>query len=203
MGAIHLAGSSRLNLEALRILLQPATGFPTGSIVADPRADGTFVLHKVLPERYSLKIFGLPEAYYISGLEVRNQDIEGRILDFSRGVAPIAITLGREGGALTGSVLGEQDRPMGGAKVVLVPNGSRAAVHDLYKVAASEKDGSFGITGISPGEYTAFAWEHIDADAYFDPDFLARFQDFGKLVIVREGSRQTLDIPAIPLDWTQ
>jgi hypothetical protein len=199
-GAIRVTGDSRLNLEGLRVFLQPETGFPTGSVVANVRGDGTFVLRNLLPEQYSLKILGLPETYYISGVDVGNQAIEGRILDFSRGIAPIQITLGGAGGALTGSVAGEQDQPISGAKVVLVPNGNKAAVHDLYKVVASGKDGTFRIVGISPGEYTAFAWEHVDADAYFDPDYLAKFQDFGKQVIVREGSSQSLSIPAIPLD---
>lgn len=199
-GMIGVPSDTGIKFENLRVLLQPETEFPTGSLVGNLRADATFTLHNVLPERYSLKVFGVPQVFYISAVELGNQPIEGRIVDFTRGVAPLHIFLGKEGGVLTGSVLRDQDQPVSGAKVVLVPNGTNATAHDLYKAVASARDGTFKIVGIAPGEYTLFAWEHVDAEAYFDPEFLAKSQDFGRRVIIRQNSSQMLNVTVIPVD---
>ena len=47
----------------------------------------------------------------------------------------------------------------------LIPEkGSR---RDLYKIATSGDDGDFSMTGITPGNYKLFAWEHLEPNAYY------------------------------------
>ena len=42
---------------------------------------------------------------------------------------------------------------------------------------------------IVPGDYTLFAWEQIDRGAYFDPEFLAQYEDRGRAIHVEEGGQ--------------
>jgi hypothetical protein len=43
--------------------------------------------------------------------------------------------------------------------------------------------------GITPGDYTLFAWETVERGAYMDPDFLRPYKDRGKPIRVDEGSK--------------
>jgi hypothetical protein len=49
-----------------------------------------------------------------------------------------------------------------------------------------------------PGNYTLFAWEQVDRDAFFDPEFLAQYEDRGKAVHVEEGDHITVKLDEIP-----
>jgi hypothetical protein len=66
--------------------------------------------------------------------------------------------------------------------------------YDLYKVVTTAKDGSFRMVGIAPGEYSLFAWPRVEADAYYDPDFLAAFEEFGTRVVIRENSNARVNL---------
>jgi hypothetical protein len=167
---------------------------PSGSVLGRLRRDGTFLLPNVLPDRYTVKLFGVPETYYISDVEVGDRTMDGRIIDFSRGVMPLRITLSAAGGTVTGSVVGPQQQSVSGAKVVLIPDVEHRSSYDLYKVVTTAKDGSFKMVGIAPGEYSLFAWPRVEGDAYYDPDFLAAFEELGTRVVIRENSSDTIDL---------
>ena len=58
----------------------------------------------------------------------------------------------------------------------------------------SDQSGHFIIRGIAPGDYKLFAWEDIENNAYFDPDFMRRSESSGKPVRVTESSKQFLNM---------
>jgi hypothetical protein len=50
---------------------------------------------------------------------------------------------------------------------------------------------------VVPGDYTLFAWEQIERGAYFDREFLGRYEDRGKAVHVGEGGHVSVKLEVI------
>jgi len=67
-----------------------------------------------------------------------------------------------------------------------------------YRQAIADQNGHYALTGITPGDYKVFSWESIDNGAYFDPDFLKRYEQQGKTIHVGESSNQNVDVKLIP-----
>ena len=55
---------------------------------------------------------------------------------------------------------------------MLVPGEKHRDDGAYYKTGTSDSGGSIAIKGIPPGEYTLFAWEYVDAGAWYNPDFI-------------------------------
>jgi hypothetical protein len=87
---IQVTGPDRMDVGRIRVFLEPENHLPTGTVVGRLRRDGTFLLPNVLPDDYSLKLFGMPETYYISDIQVGDRTMDGPLIDFRRGVMPTA-----------------------------------------------------------------------------------------------------------------
>ena len=68
----------------------------------------------------------------------------------------------------------------------------------LYESTSTDQEGRFTIRGIAPDDYTLFAWETVEHDAYHDPEFLRPYKDRGKSVHMDEGSRLNSQFELIP-----
>jgi hypothetical protein len=77
---------------------------------------------------------------------------------------------------------------------VLVPDAARRARSDLFLTAATDQYGRFTISGISPGEYRALAFDHVERGAYRDPDFLEPFEDEGETLKLEEGGQRVVEL---------
>jgi hypothetical protein len=51
--------------------------------------------------------------------------------------------------------------------------------------------------GILPGEYTLFAWESVDGEQYYDPEFLKGYEGLGTVLHVGEDDRKTVQLGVI------
>lgn len=70
---------------------------------------------------------------------------------------------------------------------------------DLYRSLTSDAAGRYRFDGITPGKYLLFSWEDVEADIWFNPQFIGAIEDRGKPVTIVEGSRETLDAAVIPM----
>ncbi len=60
--------------------------------------------------------------------------------------------------------------------------------------------GRFTLRGLAPGDYTLFAWESIDGEAYYNAEFLKSYAGQGKALRLGEVERKSLGLKAVPLD---
>jgi Carboxypeptidase regulatory-like domain len=144
-------------------------------------------------------MWDLPEDFYLKAVRAGNTDVLASDLSVSRKQAPgtLEVVLNPNGGRVDGRVLRE-DKPFGGATVVLVPEEGRRKEERLYKSTSTDQNGQFSIRGITPGDYTLFAWETVEEGAYRDPDFLRPFKDRGKPILVDEGNKLNSQLELIP-----
>jgi uncharacterized surface anchored protein len=127
-------------------------------------------------------------------------DVTETDLDFTQGVpaAQFVILLSAAGGQVEGVVQDDNQKPVVGAEVVLVPEPSKRSVFRLFRTSTSDENGHYSINGIAPGEYKLFAWADIEDGAYQDPDVLKLHESRGEAVTVKENSSETEALIVIP-----
>jgi beta-lactamase regulating signal transducer with metallopeptidase domain len=103
----------------------------------------------------------------------------------------LEVVIALNGGRIEG-VVNDRLQPAPNAVVVLVP-AVRSRI-DLYRIATSSGDGRFRMQGIPPGEYKAFAWEHVEDGVWYDPEFTRANESKGRPVRITEGSNSDLTL---------
>jgi hypothetical protein len=91
------------------------------------------------------------------------------------------------GGAIEGNVQTPEHKPAASSMVVLVPPAGDRQNAMKYKTAPTDEKGNFTMKGVPPGEYTLYAWESVPFTAWMNSDFLAKYQNRGRAVVVSQG----------------
>jgi hypothetical protein len=193
-GRIRVEGGSPFDLTRLGVGLL-ASDKSMGSGSAEIKPDGTFVVPNVYEGNYRLRISGFPEAYYVKSAREGGSEVLAAGLTVSRSAPPAAleIVLSPDGGRMDGSVL-QDDHPVQGAYVVLVPDPPHRDREDLYSGKPTDQYGRFTLLGLPPGDFKLFAWEPVPGTNYNDPDFFESFEDRGTSVHITEGQAQTVQL---------
>jgi protocatechuate 3,4-dioxygenase beta subunit len=197
-GCIRVEGDKSLGLKSVRVLLEPDSNLLTGSVIGDVKPDGTFSIAGVLPDQYSIEVFGLPQEFYVRKIELGMEDIQGRKVDFRHTAGSLELVVSPSGGSITGSVVDEEQNTARGVEVVLVPAVEHRQERDLYRTALSNKEGQFNLVGIAPGEYKLFALPEVEPEAYFDPNFIGPLEDYGQVINVEENSSHVALLQVLP-----
>jgi protocatechuate 3,4-dioxygenase beta subunit len=200
-GRISLEGHTDPGLSDIRVWLEAeGNGYATGA-PGTVKDDGSVVLSNVIPNEYRLRLFGMPEYFYIKAARLSGRNILDSTIDFTSGVAGnLEIVLGADAGQAEGLVFDAADQPVSGAIVALVPDTAHRGGRGRYKSATTDQYGRFDVKGIAPGDYKLFAWEDIDDGAYEDPEFLKRFEERGETASIRERSHTSYQLKLIPAE---
>jgi hypothetical protein len=89
---------------------------------------------------------------------------------------------------VSGVVHDKGGEPIAGATVVLTPG---------FRNTVTDQTGYFTIGSLAPGDYTLFAWNQIQPNRYYDPDFLKSVESRGQPVSLQEGSQEVVNYEAI------
>jgi hypothetical protein len=182
-------------IERLRISLassSPSSG-PTPSAAVG--ADGTFKMNAPVDGEYRLTVSGLPAGFYLKDARFNNTDVLEPTRISTAGTLDVLVS--SKTGQLAGRIVSQPERPQSRIGVVLIPNSNRDRA-ELYKRATTSIDGSFTITGIPPGDYKAFAWERLEANSFYDPQVLGKYEQWGTPVRVTESSSESIEVKLIP-----
>ena len=113
---------------------------------------------------------------------------------------PFEIIVNGNGGTIEGNVQSPVRKPAGDTTVVLVPPAGNRQNAMKYKSMQTDDKGHFSMKGVPPGEYTLFAWESVPFTAWMNSDFLARYQNRGRQVLVTLGTRMNVLLDQIQDD---
>ena len=162
--------------------------------------DGTFVFENPDPVQWDWEVSatGLPEGYYLESASFRGVDL---LRDaFNPADAPgSAVILRAEDspGEVTGRVVDARGNLFEGARITLVPEGTRRGRRDVYRSIESDEEGTFALGAIPPGSYRVFAWESIPEGAERNTDFLAPYLGRDRLITVDENVAVDVEVSLI------
>jgi hypothetical protein len=115
-------------------------------------------------------------------------------------VESIEIVVSLNAASFDGRVLNAKREPVDRATVVLFPKSAAFALSDRYRTNTTDASGRFQFHGIPPGEYRVFAWEDVDAGAWFNPAMLAAYERNATSLTFAEKQQQHLDLDVIPVE---
>jgi hypothetical protein len=146
---------------------------------------------------YLASVLGIPPGFYVKSATLDGTDILSDAFKFSvSSSGRFDIVVGSGAAQINGAVTDARGLPVPGVQAILVP--AQRNRPDLYRMADTDQNGRFTMTGITPGEYRLFSWEAIEPYRYLDPDFLKRFESDGRAIHIAESSAQTIDTKMIP-----
>src|SRR5262249_39162342 len=140
-----------------------------------------------------------------SGAYLKRVTIAGNSVDTAfrvTGPASLDLTVSDKGGSLQG-VVADHDNPVGGTRVIAVPEEKYRKMRERYGVGSTDQHGKFLLRGLPPGTYTVFAWQDLDGETYMNADFLKSQEANGVSVTLDEGAARQLELKlsAISEDW--
>jgi protocatechuate 3,4-dioxygenase beta subunit len=192
-GRVRVDGDHKVNLARSMASLKPLASSDGGDYVGSTQvqSDGSFVFHDVPEGSYRTQISSLPDGYYL-----RTTDAElGVVVSHGRGQG-VEARIASGAGRILGTVYKDNDHQEAAAsvRVVLVPDATRRSNNDFYRETMTDRSGRFSLAGISPGDYSFFAFDGVGRDEYMDPTFIQRNEDAGKALRVEEGSNLSLQL---------
>ena len=136
--------------------------------------------------------------WFLKSVAVGNRDVTDAGFSVSGGAAVLDVVASANGPAVDGVVGNAKSQPMANAVVVAVPEPRLRSRTDRYYKTTTDQTGRFTLHGVTPGAYTLIAWESMDGDAYYDPEFLRNYEGQGKALQAGEGEHKSLQLTAIP-----
>lgn len=206
--------SGRLAPSQVFLSLNPADGDDTASLsegfskVVRVSADGSFEWKNVPAGQYYVQFSGDEGArsnWFLKSVTVGGRDVTESGLSINGGAALIDLVASADGAMVDGVVLNAKGDPIANAVVVAVPETRLRTRADRFRKSVSDQSGRFTLHGVPPGAYTLIAWESVDGEAYYNPEFLRNYEGQGKSLRVSEGERTSLQLAVVPVseDLTQ
>ena len=211
-GSIRLLGNTTLDVTKISVNLVPAIS-PANSddseddwkrmIYARPGAikkDGSFTItaeagsRRVFAAAYSR--FGGFEDWYLKSVFFGGRDVTDTGFSPSAG-ADIQMFLSADGAEVSGVVTDKDGHPAPGATVVSIPEESRQSRRDLYTQTIADQLGRFRLRGVAPGQYKVFAFDDLEDQSYYDPEFLKQYSSFARDVKVEEKGKYSIEVKTV------
>jgi len=175
-----------------------AEGF---SNLAHLAADGSFEWRDVAPGSYYVQLVSPDDTqqdWFVKSESAGNRDVDASGISVNGGTVVLDLVVSANGAVIDGVVIDRKGDAVPNAVIVAVPEARLRGRLDRYRKTVSDQSGRFSLRGIPPGNYTLFAWESVDGEAYYDPEFLKSCEGQGSPMRVGEGERKSLQVRAIP-----
>jgi hypothetical protein len=172
------------------------------SNLAHVSADGTFQWKNVPPGSYYIQLTGdnnLAANWFLKSWIVGSRDATDSPITVNGGALSLDLIASANGGIIDGIVADQNGAAVENAVVVAVPAAPLRSRPDRFYKTLADQRGAFSLRCIAPGEYSLFAWESLEGDAYYNPLFLRNYEGQSTSLRVAEGDRKSLQLHAIPI----
>jgi hypothetical protein len=191
-GRVTLEGAPAEPIKQFHIELVPGEdrSFWAGIPSATTGPDGKFTIENVRPGIWDIGVAPIPRGGYLKSMSLGKQDVLTEEMEIRSDTdAPLNIVVSTRGAVVNGEVGAGRDRPV---TILLAPVGRYARVMSFFKTAATDAEGKFELTGITPGDYRIFAFEPPSAGFNpANPELVAQFADSGEALRIAEGDHLT------------
>ncbi len=212
-GRLRLESKSGGRFDASQIFLQlrsadgddeALSGFSMGdgfSHLAHVAPDGSFEWKSVPPGNYYVQLAGDGGAnadLFLKSAAAGGRDAGDAGISVTGGAVALDLVASANGGVVEGVAVDSKGEPVANAVIVAVPESRLRGRVECYRKTVSDQSGRFALHGVAPEEYTVLAWESVDGEAYYSPEFLKNYEGRGSAVRVGEGDRKSLRVEVIP-----
>jgi hypothetical protein len=212
-GSVRFEGrgdGARPDPSQVFLTLSPADGEDSASSffggdgfspLAHAARDGSFEWKSVPPGKYHVQLAGDGGGnsnLYLKSVLAGGRDVQDWGISVSGGSVVLDLVLSPNGAAVDGVVTDHDGAPVANAIIVAVPEMRLRSRMDRYFKTVSDQRGHFTLHGVRPGEFTMFAWESVEGEAYYNPEFLKGYEGQGSALRVGEGDRKTVQLEVIP-----
>ncbi len=194
-GGLELTGNIKMEGRDVRdstpvkwpsVTLDPIAYYSRVAPHADTQSDGAFHVAGLPPDRYQLRLAGLPSGTYVKRVRYGGQEIVNGQFDLTSGVGgTLDILLAPNAAEVFGNTTA-------GVQVALWRKDNEPS-----KFTGSAKDGTFKFANLAPGEYRILAWQDADPELIAIPEFRNRFAKQATRLTLQEGSREDVGVTLI------
>jgi len=194
--ALGISGDVFVSIESTDAS-EDASSVPLLTHVAN---DGSFEWKEVAPGNYYVRLVAQSDAgqdWFVKSVSNGGVEVRESGIAINGGITSIDVLASTQGAVTDGILTNSKGEPVPNAVVVAVPEPRLRGREDHYRKTVSDQGGRFTLRGIPPGEYTVFAWDNADGDAYYNPDFLRSYEAQGNALHLKEGDRKSLQISVV------
>jgi hypothetical protein len=187
--------------DASDALTFTADGSMASPGTARVKADGSFELKNVLPGTYSVEVTGDTKAMdgsFVESVMAGTKDVTDSGLSVGGGTIAIEVAVSLESGTVDGTVTNDKNEPIANAVVVVVPEPRYRKQGNRYQRVTADQAGRFSMRGLRPGDYKLLAWEVMEEDEFFDPEYLKSYEDRGTAMHLEKSGHQSASLKVIP-----
>jgi hypothetical protein len=169
------------------------------SPMAHVGADGSFEWKNVPPGNYSIQISEastMPD-WFLKSVTAGGRDGSESGFTVSGGTVALDLMASGNGAFAEGVVTGRKDEAVADVVVIAVPEARFRNRPERYRKAVTDQAGRFSLRGLPPGDYTLYAWESLEGEEYYSPEFLKSSEGQGKTLHLNEGDRKSVQIKVI------
>jgi protocatechuate 3,4-dioxygenase beta subunit len=196
-GLATVEGRSDFHFSQYASVSLEAAGENRGGSSATINEDGTFTIGNVAPGRYRMRAWAEPRAeVYLKSARFGPDDVLDGELDLRHAPDPAArleLVFSPRPASLKGAVIDDDNKPVPGAVVVLLPDSAQRDQFERYGLATADQDGRYTIT-TRPGEYQAVALEGFEFGEWLDPAVAEKAEKNAVAVTLGEGSREVRNL---------
>jgi hypothetical protein len=174
-------------------------GEESGPPLTRVKRDGTFELKNVVAGTYTVLIEGGAQDFFLKAVKLAGTDVTNTGLTIADSASySLDLVVAAGAGAIDGNVIDTDGHGIADAVVVAVPSGEHRGRLDLYGRGVTDQYGRFSIAGLTPGDFTLFAFETMEDGEYYDAAFLKPYEASSAALHLDEGGRKSLQLKAIP-----
>jgi len=164
--------------------------------------EGAFVSSQLPPERYFLRVAGVPPGWTLKDAMVNGRDVSDVPLLLDRDIAGAVITLTTRPTEVSGTVVDESGRADPDATVLIFPADKALWVNyglAPRRVAAVRvtPTGAYRAVGLPPGDYKLLAVKDEQMSDWPDPNFLERLVPISSALVVAEGKVRSMSLRTV------
>ena len=211
-GRLHFESRNQMRFDPERVFLtlqmvDAAEESDTASVLRESfsnithvAADGSFQWTDVPAGNYYVQIVGDGETnggWYLKSVSSGGRDINDAGIAVNGGAVTLDLVASANGGVADGVVVNSKGEPFANAIVVAVPDQRLRGRVDHYRQTTADQTGHFSLHGLRPGDYTVYAWESIEGEAYYNPNFVKTFEGQGSILHVSEGDHNSMQVQLI------
>jgi hypothetical protein len=143
------------------------------------------------------------EDLYLKSASSSGRDAGDSGISVNGGTLMLDLVASANGAVVQGIAVNQNNAPIANAVIVAVPDARFRGRDDRFCKTVTDQSGRFTLHAIPPGDYTLFAWESVDGDAYYNPEFLKSYDGQGSALRIGESEHRNVQLKVIPDSATQ